>query len=55
MTNKIITRFVCPPIPVRNCDWQATRDSYEAGDPIGHGPTEQAAIEDLLAWEEMTA
>ena len=32
--------------------WLATRDGHDAGDPIGHGPTEQAAIDDLLAQEE---
>lgn len=38
--------------PNRNWDWQATRTGYEGGDPIGHGPTREAAIEDLLTEEE---
>ena len=46
---RIETSFVYPPIPIRTCDWQATFDNYEPGDPIGWGATEQEAIEDLLA------
>jgi hypothetical protein len=39
-----------PPIPNRNFDWSAVLDSYEGelGDPHGQGPTEEAAIADLL-------
>jgi hypothetical protein len=48
----IRTTFIYPPIPIRTCDWQAVRDDYEPGDPIGHGATEAEAIEDLLLWEE---
>jgi hypothetical protein len=29
-------------------EWSATEEDYEAGDPIGYGPTEQDAIDDLL-------
>jgi len=43
----IRTTYICPPVPTRAFDWQATDDDYEPGDPIGYGPTEQAAIEDL--------
>ncbi len=39
--------FIYPPIPDRRFDYQATFDGYEPGDVIGHGPTEQAAIDDL--------
>jgi hypothetical protein len=45
--NKIITSYVCPPIPVRCMDWQATYEGYDEGDPIGNGATEQEAIDDL--------
>jgi hypothetical protein len=53
---KIITQFIYPPIPVRDFDWQAVTDNYEAGDPIGHGRTEWSAIRDLEAQlEESTS
>jgi hypothetical protein len=45
---KIITENVCPPIPDRSHDWQATAENYEPGAPMGSGPTERAAIEDLV-------
>ena len=48
----IITEYVYPPIPKRDWDWEATRGNYEPGDPIGRGPTEAAAIRDLLDQEE---
>jgi len=57
---KIRTDFVYPPIPVRDMDWQAVRDDDEPNDDgymrhVGHGRTEQAAIDDLLesleAWD----
>lgn len=47
MTRRIVTEFVCPPIPIREVDWRATLDGYEPGDPMGIGPTEAAAIADL--------
>lgn len=43
----IRTSYVCPPIPWRNFDWEAFEDDYEPDRPVGRGPTEQAAIEDL--------
>ena len=46
-TQRIVTHFVYPPIPVRNFDWAAVTDSYEPGCPIGYGATEQDAIADL--------
>lgn len=45
---KIETEFVYPPIPSRDNDWSAVLNGYDAGDPIGRGPTEVAAIADLL-------
>lgn len=49
----IITSFVYPPIPVRKFDWQAVRDGYEPESNycVGWGPTEEAAIRDLLEQE----
>lgn len=52
----IITTHVYPPIPIRDFDWQAVTDDFEAEmiesrwhttHPIGHGRTEAAAIADL--------
>ena len=47
----IVTEYVCPPIPVRDMDWQATRKDYDEGDPIGRGATKQDAINNLLEME----
>jgi hypothetical protein len=49
---KIVTEFVYPPIPDRRFDWSAIDDNpYDGADdsscPIGHGATEQEAIDDL--------
>jgi hypothetical protein len=44
---KIVTRHIRPPIADTRWDWEATYDGYEPGDPIGYGPTELKAIEDL--------
>lgn len=44
---KILTRYAPPPIPIRDLDWDAVFENYEAGDPIGYGPTEEDAIADL--------
>jgi hypothetical protein len=49
MTLKIHTEFVYPPIPIRQFDWSAVTDNYEPGCPIGYGPTEREAIDDLLS------
>lgn len=50
---KIVTQYDPPPVPSRNWDWSAIDDSTYDGapdghSPIGYGPTEQAAINDLL-------
>lgn len=47
---KIKTEYVYPPIPLRAFDWCAYDDNtYDGpGSPIGWGPTEEAAIADLL-------
>ena len=59
---KIITSYVFPPIPLRQFDWCAYRDSYEPPDSdgvggglIGWGRTEQDAINDLVQIEEEAA
>lgn len=51
MEQPIETEYVYPPIPDRRFDWSAVRHGYDIGDPIGRGPTEQDAIDDLLNWE----
>jgi hypothetical protein len=54
----IRTEFVYPPIPDRRHDWQALWDDDEPSDgetadpPCGHGPTELAAVIDLLQQTE---
>jgi hypothetical protein len=47
---KIRTEFVYPPIPIRDHDWVAVDDdTYDGpGSKIGSGPTEAAAIADLM-------
>ncbi len=45
---KINTSRIDPPIPTRAFDWCATYDNYDGpGSPIGHGATEQEAIDNL--------
>lgn len=51
-TRKIVTEFVCPPIPDRRFDWQACREGWDEGEPMGSGRTEREAIIDLLNEEE---
>lgn len=48
---KIVTNYDYPPIPVREFDWSAVREGYDMDDLIGRGPTEAAAIADLLEQE----
>ena len=48
---KIITNFDFPPIGTRDMDWSAIDDNTYGGepnDPIGYGPTREAAILDLI-------
>jgi hypothetical protein len=46
---RIKTFHEYPPIPDRQFDWCAyDDDTYEPGNPIGWGSTEQAAIADLM-------
>lgn len=48
----IITKLVCPPIPIRGLDWSAYRDGYDDGDPVGVGETELEAIINLIEIEQ---
>lgn len=48
MAKEIVTDYVCPPIPMRDCDWCAFYDGEEERGNYGWGRTEQLAIEDLL-------
>lgn len=50
--NEIVTTYDPKPIPMRQFDWSAYREGYEGGDPLGFGPTREAAIADLLDAEE---
>ena len=44
---KIVTTYVCPPIPMRDFDWHATFEGLEGEGINGFGRTEEEAIEDL--------
>lgn len=49
MNNKLIrVSHVYPPIPTRNFDWCAYFDGEEEHGCYGWGPTQQAAIADLM-------
>jgi len=52
MEKKIIINNICPPIPIRNYDWEAYREDYDEGDLIGYGVTKKEAVYDLLTKEE---
>lgn len=52
---KIVTTFVCPPIPIREFDWCAYRDGQEELGGYGYGRTKQEAIDNLLVNEEDAA
>lgn len=46
---KIVTSHMPPPIPIRDSDWTAWVDGeYDLDQPLGEGPTKEAAIADLL-------
>jgi hypothetical protein len=45
---KIVTSHIFPPIPDRSMDWCAYYDGEEERGDYGYGPTEQAAINDLI-------
>lgn len=62
---KVSTSFDYPPIPVRELDWSAVDDDTYDADcdedgffsicPVGHGATEQEAINDLMVQIEERA
>ena len=43
----INVEYIHPPVPSRQFDYSATLDGYEPGDPIGFGPTPEAARDAL--------
>ena len=45
---KIVTRFVYPPIPIRDYDWCAYYDGEEEAGHYGYGSTEEEAIKDFI-------
>lgn len=50
---EIVTQHVYPPIPLRMFDWCAFRDGDEENPSrIAWGPTEDAAVSELMAMEE---
>jgi hypothetical protein len=49
---KIVTSYWAKPIPIRQFDWEAFRDGCEEDGGYGYGPTEEAAIADLIENEE---
>lgn len=49
----IIVTHEPPPIPMRRFDYCAVRGDWDLGDPMGFGATEEEAIADLLAEEEL--
>lgn len=44
---KIVTKYDPPPIPDRQYDWSACLEGASEDDPVGFGPTMEAAIADL--------
>jgi hypothetical protein len=52
---QIRTTYWPKPGPSRACDWSAIdADTYEPGDPVGYGATEDDAVADLLSQLEAT-
>lgn len=47
-TYTIEVERIDPPIPVRDYDFRATFKGYDMDDPIGYGPTEWDALNNLL-------
>ena len=47
--SSVRTRYAPPPIPMwEKMAWTAIDDDYEPGDPVGYGPTEFSAVQDLI-------
>lgn len=51
MADRILTRFVYPPIPWRIFDWCAYREGHEEDGDYGWGSTKEEAIDRLLKIE----
>lgn len=47
MQKKIVTAYICPPIPLRNTDWVAHYKGEEENQNYGYGKTEAEAIADF--------
>jgi hypothetical protein len=45
---RIVIEHIKPPVPSTKYDYRATFADYDEGDPLGHGPTPQSAVGDLL-------
>jgi hypothetical protein len=51
---RIVTDFWMKPIPMRDSDWMAVTEDYDGAEDsptrnqVGYGPTEQAAVSDLI-------
>jgi hypothetical protein len=47
---KVITSYVCPPIPDRSADWEACLDCHDGDEdaPRGRGVNKLAALFDLF-------
>lgn len=53
---KIVVKYEHPPVPYRSDDFSAIdSDTYESGQPVGRGATEQEAVEDLKTQMEERA
>ncbi len=50
----VLTHYIAPPVPTRVYDWMAVSDDFDEGDPTGYGPTELAAIADLMTKQGAT-
>lgn len=47
-SDRIDVEYVCPPIPLRCCDYRATLKDYDEGDAQGWGRTRDDAMDDLI-------
>ena len=47
----IIIQYDKKPVASSKYDWEAARENYDWGDPIGYGSTEIESLKDLLEKE----
>ena len=45
-------QYLCPPIPVRNLDWEALPEGYDEGDEYATGETVADAITEIERIED---